>query len=139
MRYMLTGVDAEGRSCVVEETELGRPGDEMVQHRVFATDQSPPGPRPTGHGADLDLGVAPGLARWLGVHWPAGREAHLHHTDTVDFDTVLGGSVVLVLDDGDHLMEVGDCVLVDGVDHSWRAGPEGCTMSVVLLGSVPPS
>lgn len=139
MKRLVTGVDSNGRSCVVEEADLG-PSDvaEMEQHMVFRTSESPPPPRPAGHGADMDLGVAPGLTRWTVVQWPPDRDAPMHHTDTVDFDIVLAGSIDLVLDDGSHHLEPGDCVLVNGVDHSWKAGPEGCTLSVVLLGSTPP-
>ena len=28
---------------------------------------------------------------------------------------------------------------INGVDHGWRAGPEGCLMSAVALGTLPPS
>src|SRR5207237_643590 len=109
-------VDSKGRSCVVEEADLG-PSDvtDMDQHIVFRSSESPPPPRPAGHGNDLDLGVSPGLVRWTVVQWPADRDAPMHHTDTVDFDIVLAGSIDLVLDDGTHHLEPGDCVLVNGV------------------------
>ena len=140
MKRLVTGVDSNGRSCVVEEADLG-PSDvaDMEQHIVFRTSESPPPPRPAGHGADMDLGVAPGLTRWTVVQWPPDRDAPMHHTDTVDFDIVVAGSIDLILDDGTHHLEPGDCVLVNGVDHAWKAGPEGCTLSVVLLGSTPPA
>src|SRR5438874_1934956 len=138
MKRVITGVDSDGRSCVVEESDLGRPGDQIVQVRLFGTDAVPPGPRPPGRGADLNLGVPPGLTRWLVVHWPAGATAHLHHTDTVDYDVVLGGSIDLILDDGNHRLETGDCAVITGIDHNWQAGPDGSTLSVTLLGSTPP-
>ncbi len=138
MRRVVTAVDADGHSCVVEEAELGAPDEQLLQVGIFATDTVMPGPRPAGRGADLDLGVPPGHTRWLVVHWPPDATAHLHHTDTLDYDTVLAGSIDLILDDGDHHLDPGDCVVVTGVDHNWRAGPEGCTLSVVLLGAAPP-
>jgi hypothetical protein len=33
----------------------------------------------------------------------------------------------------------GDCVVVTGVGHAWRPGPEGCVMSVVVIGTPPPT
>jgi quercetin dioxygenase-like cupin family protein len=44
----------------------------------------------------------------------------------------------LTLDDGTHLLEAGDCVVINGVDHAWRAGPEGCTMGFAVYGTPPP-
>ena len=62
----------------------------------------------------------------------------MHHTDTIDYDIVLAGSVELILDDGAHLLGPGDCVVITGVDHAWRAGPDGVILSVALIGSTRP-
>jgi quercetin dioxygenase-like cupin family protein len=62
----------------------------------------------------------------------------LHHTDTLDFDIVLAGTVELVLGDGAHRLGPGDSVVVTAVDHSWSTGPEGCTLSIVTVGTPPP-
>jgi quercetin dioxygenase-like cupin family protein len=79
------------------------------------------------------------LARWFVVEYQPNIELPVHHTDTLDFDVVLAGSVELTLDDGPHSLEAGDCVVVTGVDHGWRAGPEGCRLSVLALGTAPPA
>lgn len=140
MRQIVTGVDADGRSCVVSESELtfDTAGPGVAVDLVFETSESPPPPRQPGPAGLLDLGVAPGLARWMVVEYEPSAEFAMHHTDTVDFDIVLGGSVDLILDDGIHPLTTGDCVAVTGVDHGWRAGPDGCILSVVLLGTPPP-
>ena len=134
MRRIVTGVDGGGRSCVVEETELSATTEVM-----FQTATSPPPPRPRGHGSDLDLHVSPGIVRWIYWNLPPGPDmpSQMHHTNTVDFDMVLSGSVDIVLDDGAHRLESGDCVVVTGVDHGWKAGPEGCTISVLVVGTPP--
>ena len=67
-----------------------------------------------------------------------GSEAPMHHTDTLDLQTVLSGSVELLLDDGAHRLEQGDLVVLTGVDHAWRAGPDGCRLSAVLVGTPSP-
>ena len=138
MKRLVTGIDAAGRSCVLHEAEIDTPGGALVRHTVFETTQSPPPPRPPGTtGVDRNLGVAPGLVHWAITQFPPHLERPMHHTDTVDFDLVLAGSIDITLDDGVHRLEPGDCVVVNGVDHAWKAGPEGCTLSVVLLGSTP--
>jgi quercetin dioxygenase-like cupin family protein len=137
VRRLVTGVDAHGRSCVVEEVEFEPPAEAPAMRTIFETSASPPPARPPGHGEDLDLEVAPGTVRWIHVEFQPGTEAPMHHTDTVDFDTIITGQVDLILDDGPHRLGPGDCVVVTGVDHGWKAGPEGCTSSVVLVGTPP--
>lgn len=69
------------------------------------------------------------------IEYGPGVTFPMHHTDTVDFDIVLSGSVELILDDGVHRLASGDSVVVTGVDHGWRAGPDGCRLSVVAIGA----
>jgi len=81
------------------------------------------------------LACAPGQV-WhrLSVFTP-GRSAPLHRTPTLDLDTVLDGSVTLILGDGAEVgLRAGDFVTLPGVEHGWRAGPEGCRISVVMVG-----
>jgi quercetin dioxygenase-like cupin family protein len=139
MRQLVTGVDGEGRSCVLSAVENPPTGVSVRPRTVYETATAPPPPRPPGHSRWIDLHVGVGLARWIVVQWPPGLTALMHHTDTVDFDTVLEGTIDLILDDGPHRLEAGDCVVVAGVDHGWAAGPEGATVAVALLGTPPPA
>jgi quercetin dioxygenase-like cupin family protein len=140
MRQLVTGLDASGNSCVVEERDFafaeGVPS--IVLNVIFATEETPPPPRPAGRGEFLDMGLAPGLTRWMVIDFEPGGSFAMHHTDTVDYDTVLAGSIDLTLDDGVHPLGPGDCVVMNGVDHDWRAGPDGCRLSVVAIGTPPP-
>jgi quercetin dioxygenase-like cupin family protein len=136
MRYIVTGLDGTGRSCIVTESSVGEIGSVLDSAVVFETGQSPPPARPTGSGALLDIVAGPGLARWTIVRFPPGDNHPRHHTDSVDFDTVLTGTIDLGLDGSVHTLRAGDCVVINGVDHSWTAGPGGCTMAVLMLGSV---
>jgi quercetin dioxygenase-like cupin family protein len=137
MRYLVTGLDQAGRSCVVTESIVGDIGSALEAAVVFETAQSPPPARSTGSGPLLDIVPGPGLARWTIVRFPPGDTHASHHTDSVDFDTVLTGSIDLGLDSHFHTLRAGDCVVINGVDHSWTAGPGGCTMAVLMLGSIP--
>ena len=85
------------------------------------------------------MGVAPGLARWMVLDFEPGASIETHHTDTVDYDTVVSGSVDLIPDDGVHTLAPGDCVVMNGVDHGWHAEPDGCRLSVVAIGTPPPN
>ena len=140
MTTLITGVDAGGKSCVVSRDDLTldqlAPGFAMGV--PYATATSPPPARPAGGAPLIDQGIAPGLLRWMVVELGPGSETPMHHTDTLDLQTVLSGSVDLVLDDGAHRLEQGDLVVLTGIDHAWRAGPMGCRLSAVLVGTPPP-
>jgi mannose-6-phosphate isomerase-like protein (cupin superfamily) len=61
----------------------------------------------------------------------------MHTTDTVDFDVVVFGEVVLELDDGaEVVLKAGDCVIQNGTRHAWhnRSG-EKCVIAVTLVGA----
>ncbi|UXA17162.1 cupin domain-containing protein [Mycobacterium sp. SMC-4] len=140
MRTLITGTDAAGRSCVVSDGELTL--DELAPGFAmgvpYATTASPPPARPAGSAPLIDQGIAPGLVRWMVVDLGAGSETPMHHTDTLDLQTVMSGTVELILDDGAHPLEPGDLVVLTGVDHAWRAGPDGCQLSAVLVGTPSP-
>jgi hypothetical protein len=63
----------------------------------------------------------------------------MHHTDSIDFIAILTGSVELLLDDGVHLLEAGDCVVQTGIDHGWQPGPDGYTFLATIIGTPPPT
>lgn len=143
-RLLITGSDAAGRSCVVQDDPVTLQEHASMQgilYTVLYASPSVPWLPGGGRVADaLDLGIATGTIRWMTIEYAAGKVIAMHHTDTVDFDLVLSGSVELILDDGVHPLAVGDAVVVTGVDHSWRAGPHGCRLSAVVIGaSAPPN
>ena len=144
MRLLVTGVDASGHSCAVQDgpiTLQGNAGVDGILYSVlYATPSLPSISTGGGRAADfLDLAVPPGSMRWTLIEYAPGAGFSMHHTDTVDLDVVLSGSVELILDDGGHLITVGDSAVVTGVDHAWRAGPEGCRLNVMTIGVAPPN
>jgi quercetin dioxygenase-like cupin family protein len=140
---LITGVDASGRSCAARDEPVTLQGDAGrggLLYSVLYAAPSLPSISAGGRGADhLDLVVPPGALRWTMIEYAPGAEFSMHHTDTVDFDAVLSGSVELILDDGAHPLAVGDSAVVTGVDHAWRAGPEGCRLAVMTIGAAPPA
>ena len=139
MRCFITGIDDAGRSRVVRERDVVfaevMPG--LSIDGLFKTIESPLPSRPGGRGDLFDLGVAPGQCSWSLTRIDADGQVRVHHTDTVDFDMVVAGAVELVLDAGLHALDTGDCVVMTGVDHAWRAGADGCVISTISIGTPP--
>jgi hypothetical protein len=102
VRTLITGVDADGKSCVVSQDDLALdqvpPG--FAMGIPYATTTSPPPARPPGSASLIDQSIAPGLFRWVVAELGPRSETPTHHTDTLDLQSVLSGTVDLVLDDG---------------------------------------
>jgi quercetin dioxygenase-like cupin family protein len=139
-RLLIAGVDASGRSCAARDDRITLQGDAgldgITYSVLYATPSLPSICSDGGRVADvLDLAVPAGAMRWTMIDYAPRAAFSMHHTDTVDLDVVLSGSVDLILDDGEHPLGAGDSVVVTGVDHAWRAGPEGCRLSVMTIGA----
>jgi quercetin dioxygenase-like cupin family protein len=141
MRLFITGVDADGKSCLVsnDEVEINSAAPGFGIAIPYNTTQSPPPARPQGNADLIDQFLEPGHARWMVIDLGPDSDTPVHHTDTLDLLTVLSGSVGLILDDGTHRVEAGDMVVMTGVDHGWKAGLDGCRMSAVLIGTPAPA
>jgi hypothetical protein len=137
MRMIVTGVK-DGKSCVVKEIDYGAQGDDFAVAPTLEAMVAELPPRPEGNSAFADLQVPPGKIVWQRVTFPPGGEFPFHCTDTIDCHTIVAGVMDLLLDDGPHRLELGDCAMVTGVDHGWRVGPEGCTSSLMLIGTPSP-
>jgi hypothetical protein len=136
MQHVVTGLGPDGRSTVLERRDLSEPArDRVVVETIAGTDEIPPRLLASliGQGDAANIGVPQVGSSWLIVKWPPNTHAYMHRTDTLDYDVVLSGQVTLLLEDGEVVLETGDSVLIPGVRHGWRAGPEGCVSSVVLL------
>jgi mannose-6-phosphate isomerase-like protein (cupin superfamily) len=90
--------------------------------------------------ADLDIEAAlaeidaklPGLLGRMEPDNPG-----MHTTDTIDFEVVVSGEVVLELDDGaEKVLRPGDTVVQNGTRHRWaNRGTEAAVVAVILLGA----
>jgi mannose-6-phosphate isomerase-like protein (cupin superfamily) len=98
----------------------------------------PPGTVPVP--ADLDLQAAraeveeklPGLLAYTEPDNPG-----MHTTDTIDFEVILSGELILELDDGaEKVLRPGDTVVQNGTRHRWRnRGPEPVVMATFIFGA----
>jgi mannose-6-phosphate isomerase-like protein (cupin superfamily) len=148
MKKYITGVNAAGRSCIVEEGEVvpaAAPGVEGVSFAsVFGIDQSPPpaGPPQAGHRVDIRLPA--GHMRCSVVAHPPHVEGDedtvattMHHSDAIDFVVVLEGSTTVILDEDERVLHAGDVLVFNAVDHAMKAGPEGSKVLTVAVGTPP--
>jgi len=97
-------------------------------------------PAPVSAPADLDLQAAlaemeeklPGMLAYVEPDNPG-----MHTTDTIDFEVVLSGEVILELDDGvEKVLRAGDTVVQNGTRHRWRnRGTEPAVLAVSLIGA----
>jgi mannose-6-phosphate isomerase-like protein (cupin superfamily) len=148
MRLLKTAMDEQGRSYLESADEIepaALPGmDTPLVAALFRTDQTPPPPRSPSPAHHIDVGLPPGYVRWMLIDHvpfdPAKGENHtsiLHTTDAVDLVYVISGSATFLLDDGEHEIGPGDCIVMAGVPHGQRGGPEGCRMISVAVGTPP--
>ena len=81
--------------------------------------------------------LAVGESRFRLVTFPAGMDAPMHATATIDYGVVLGGEIVLELEDGSEtLMSVGDAFVQRGVVHAWHNRTDKpFRMAVVMIGA----
>jgi mannose-6-phosphate isomerase-like protein (cupin superfamily) len=90
--------------------------------------------------ADLDLEAAvaemeekmPGVLAYMEPDNPG-----MHTTDTIDFEVVLSGELILELDDGvETVLRPGDTVVQNGTRHRWgNRGTEPVVMAVFMVGA----
>ena len=81
--------------------------------------------------ADIEAKL-PGLLRYMDPSDPG-----MHATDTIDFEVVLEGTVVLELDDGAEVtLKPGDTVVQNGTRHRWKnPGDTPARMAIFLCGA----
>lgn len=81
--------------------------------------------------ADMERGM-PGMMRYMDPTDPG-----MHTTDTIDFEVVLEGTVVLELDDGESVtLHPGDTVVQNGTRHRWsNPGDTVARLAVFMVGA----
>jgi uncharacterized cupin superfamily protein len=156
VRRVVTGHDNDGRAAFVSDSEV-----DVYARYLWAEDVPPTYPnagRPT-DGARFfpPLGgvrftiveLQPGIAgesnpdekfvraaAKQGMFCEVG-EAGVHTTDSIDFEVILSGQVVLELDDGaEVVLQPGDTVVQNGTRHRWRVdNDEPAVMAVFMSGA----
>lgn len=81
--------------------------------------------------ADLEAKL-PGLVGYMDPTDPG-----MHTTDTIDFEVVLEGTIVLELDDGAEVtLKAGDTVVQNGTRHRWKnLGDKPARLALFIVGA----
>lgn len=137
-RRVVTGLDDQGRSCVIIDGEV--PANMGLGGMVWTTADVPADNSGAEDGSkpfSFELMNGPG-STFQFVRFEPGMPPLMHATDTVDYVVVVSGEVVLELEAGEVTLRGGDFLVQRGVQHSWRCdAPGGAQMVVVTLPALP--
>jgi hypothetical protein len=160
MRRVITGLDAGGKSMVlydgppqsvfmatkakVDTLEIGNvaefpaavPAGQAATADIWETDGPPlpdaADPMATPQPFTMEppgTGLRIRYQSW-GAHLDSSA---MHTTDTLDIDVIIRGEVELLLEEGRSVtLRPGDSVVIPGVAHGWRAGPEGVELVNIM-------
>jgi len=138
-RRVVTGLNAEGRSCVVLDGPLAPLGD--AAGLAWLTGAIPVDnsgtadcPQPA---FSFDL-IHQGGSICMIHEYRKGEGEFWHATDTIDYIVMLSGEVVLELESGAVTLRAGDFLVDRGVMHLWRnERDEPARAMIVMLPAKP--
>jgi mannose-6-phosphate isomerase-like protein (cupin superfamily) len=150
MKRVVTGVNAAGRSYVVSCEAIPSGGfttiweidRKQVAGWIAAVDPER---------AARSIEPSPGGSRCVLAHMPPDSETPaqprpqipgiepdgFHTTRTVDYDFVIEGPLVLLLDEGSVELETGDVVVQQATRHAWRNPGKRPAKLLAVITSVP--
>ncbi len=138
-RRVVTGLNAEGRSCVLIDGDVPDFATRGLA-LVWATRATPAdnsGSADPVSPYEIEMLHMPGSNFAICTFSP-GAPAYMHATDTIDYLVIISGEVTLVLEDGEARLGPGDLVVDRGVMHAWRNDSGApCVAAVVNLPAHP--
>jgi len=141
-RCYVSGLDAEGRSAILREEEIGSAQStaESWGPLAWSTAEAP---------ADNEAFPDPGLVLnmdlihsrascFFFVRTPPGSRSEMHATDTIDYITMISGELTFGVETGEVTLSQGDLLVDRGILHYWyNGGTEDSLHSVVTLPAHP--
>ena len=121
-RRVVTGINAEGKSCVIFDGPVPQFGTELAAAMVWQTNTQPAdnsGNEDVAEPYRLEHLHTPGSC-FVICEFPPHSPAGMHATDTIDYLVILSGKVTLVTENGEADLGPGDLVVDRGVVHGWR-------------------
>jgi quercetin dioxygenase-like cupin family protein len=139
MRRVVTGHNAQGRSIIIQDDRVSRG---TFPNMYKATGEQPLGPGRAGEPQKIMATTAQNLEPALGGSslnfvtlppTPAGAMPGWHRTMTLDYNILLGGDLVLMMDEGETLLHPGDVVIQRNTMHAWRNDTKAPVYWVAVL------
>jgi quercetin dioxygenase-like cupin family protein len=129
-RRVITGLDAEGRSCFL----IDGPSS-MV---IWSTDQIPAHNAGTADAGGGAFGFPAIGTSFVFVDFDPGRDTIMHATDTIDYIVVVAGEITFITQTGETLLRAGDVIVDRGIVHAWRNHSDAtCRIMNVLCAALP--
>lgn len=140
-RRIVTGLNDEGKSCVVSDKTLNQiPACQGVPAVIWKTDDYPVSNLGNEEAAAPFGTETFSSSTFFLLFSPSGADAPSawHTTDTIDYVIVLSGKVLLELETGSVELKTGDLIIDRGVKHSWRdIGDEPATLLAAVIRAAP--
>jgi len=141
-RCYVSGLNAEGRSTILREEEIGNAPStaESWGPLAWATTEVPADnsafPDP-GLALNMDL-IHSSASCFFLVRTPPGSRSEMHATDTIDYITMISGKLTFGVETGEVTLSQGDLLVDRGILHYWyNGGTEESLHSVVTLPAHP--
>ena len=130
LRRVVSGVDAEGRSCILF--------DGPAERTIWSTDGTLADNSGTADTGGDRINFPTDGTRFVTVEFPPGDEKAMHATDTIDYLVVVSGEAVFITETGETRLRAGDVLVDRGVVHAWRNdGDQPCRIVNVLIPARP--
>jgi quercetin dioxygenase-like cupin family protein len=145
VRRIITGHNAQGRSYIIQDDRVTRG---TFPNMYKATGELPLGPAPQNAPRKIMPTDAPQLEPVLGGSslnfvtlppTPAGAKPGWHRTETLDYNILLGGELVLMVDEGETTLHPGDVVIQRNTLHAWRNDTKAPVFWVAVLVPIRPA
>ncbi len=139
MRRVVTGLNAQGRSCIVFDGPVPRhaPAANLIWRNTLPADNA--GAADAAAPYEMAM-LHDGQVNFILTELPAGLAggAFLHATDTIDYLVIIAGEVVLALETGEVTLRAGDFIVDRGVIHGWRNdGADTAVFASVTIPALP--
>lgn len=121
-RRVVTGIDAQGRSCIQIDgppLPLGGGGAQLAwRTEAIPADNSGAEDCPAAQ-FSFDLMNGPGSLCMV-MEFAPDMQRFFHATDTIDYVAMLSGAMVVEMETGEVTIRAGDVLVQRGVQHCWR-------------------
>lgn len=137
-RRVVTGLDADGRSCVLFDGPVDAGERSALVWSSATIPASNVGTADAGGGGFSFDSLRGGGSHFMLVEFQPGVEGRVHVTDTLDYAVLLRGRLMLTLEAGAVELNPGDIVVDRGVVHSWHAiGSESALLAAIMVPAEP--